>query len=133
MNSHPFTVRGLALVLATAPAFAQNVVPTLPSVVVKPAQTATQPGALRDEIIKTESISAKEIAQSGATNLTELMANRPGVDVQIECSVCNSRNITLNNLPGRFTTLMVDGVPIFSSVSGAGGDFSRCGHQPGGT
>jgi len=121
MNTAYFPATGLALVLATAPVFAQNAGATLPAVVVTPAQSSAKPGALRDEIIKTESISAKEIAQSGATNLTELMANRPGVDVQIECSVCNSRNITLNNLPGRFTTLMVDGVPIFSSVSNAYG------------
>lgn len=59
--------------------------------------------------------------ETGATNLTELMTHRPGVDVQVECSVCNARNITLNNLPGRFTTLLLDGVPIFSSVSNAYG------------
>lgn len=121
MNPVYFPATGLALVLATVPVFAQNAGATLSTVVVTPTQASAKPGALRDEIIKTESIGAKEIAQSGATNLTELMANRPGVDVQIECSVCNSRNITLNNLPGRFTTLMVDGVPIFSSVSNAYG------------
>ncbi|HVZ44500.1 MAG TPA: TonB-dependent receptor [Ramlibacter sp.] len=94
---------------------------TLPNVVVTSRPSATQQGALRDEIVKTESIDAAEIAKTGATNLTELMAHRPGIDVQVECSVCNVRNITLNNLPGRFTTLMLDGVPIFSSVSNAYG------------
>jgi outer membrane receptor for ferrienterochelin and colicins len=85
----------------------------------KPA--ATQPGALKDDVVKTETINAREIEKSGATNLTELMSHRPGIDAQLECSVCNVRNITLNNLPGRFTTLMLDGVPIFSSVSNAHG------------
>lgn len=94
---------------------------TLQSVVVTGRTSATKQGALRDEIVKTESINAKEIAKTGATNLTELMSHRPGIDVQVECSVCNVRNITLNNLPGRFTTLMLDGVPIFSSVSNAYG------------
>jgi outer membrane receptor for ferrienterochelin and colicins len=93
----------------------------LPQVVVSGRPGATQQGALRDDIVKTESINAAEIQKTGATNLTELMAHRPGVDVQVECSVCNVRNITLNNLPGRFTTLMLDGVPIFSSVSNAYG------------
>ncbi len=91
------------------------------TVVVTGRPSATQQGALRDDIVKTETINAQEIANSGATNLTELMSHRPGIDVQVECSVCNVRNITLNNLPGRFTTLMVDGVPIFSSVSNAYG------------
>lgn len=31
------------------------------------------------------------------------------------------RNVVLNNLPGRFTTLLIDGIPIFSSVSSAYG------------
>lgn len=94
---------------------------TLQRVEISGRASATQQGALRDEIVKTESINAQEIAKTGATNLTELMAHRPGIDVQVECSVCNVRNITLNNLPGRFTTLMLDGVPIFSSVSNAYG------------
>jgi outer membrane receptor for ferrienterochelin and colicins len=94
---------------------------TLQSVVVTGRTSATKQGALRDEIVKTDSINAQEIAKTGATNLTELMSHRPGIDVQVECSVCNVRNITLNNLPGRFTTLQLDGVPIFSSVSNAYG------------
>ncbi len=95
--------------------------PTLSTVVVSGKPSATQQGALRDDIVKTETINAQEIEKSGATNLAELMSHRPGIDVQVECSVCNVRNITLNNLPGRFTTLMLDGVPIFSSVSNAYG------------
>ena len=91
------------------------------SVTITGRPSATRQGALRDEIVKTESINAREIAKSGATNLPELMAHRPGIDVQVECSVCNVRNITLNNLPGRFTTMLLDGVPIFSSVSNAYG------------
>lgn len=83
--------------------------------------SATVQGALNDDVIKTESLNAKEIEETGATNLTDLMTNRPGIDVQVECSVCNSRNVTLNNLPGRFTTLLLDGVPIFSSVCNAYG------------
>ena len=93
----------------------------LAPVTVSGRPSSTVLGALKDDIIKTESINAQEIEKTGATNLTELMANRPGIDVQVECSVCNVRNITLNNLPGRFTTLLLDGVPIFSSVSNAYG------------
>ena len=114
----------LAAALALLPyaAHADDTSPTkLQQVVVTGKTSATQLGALKDEVVATESINAREIEKSGATNLTELMAHRPGIDVQVECSVCNVRNITLNNLPGRFTTLMLDGVPIFSSVSNAYG------------
>ncbi len=122
MTCYHILAGGLTCVLISVSAKAQTAAPeALPAVIVTPTPSIARAGALRDEIIKTESIGAKEIGQSGATNLTELMVSRPGIDVQLECSVCNSRNITLNNLPGRFTTMMVDGVPIFSSVSNAYG------------
>ena len=113
----------LALVCRTSQAQTAPNTPvvTMEKFTVKGQPSATVPGALKDEVIKTESLNAQEIEKTGATNLTELLTNRPGIDVQVECSVCNVRNITLNNLPGRFTTLMLDGVPIFSSVSNAYG------------
>jgi outer membrane receptor for ferrienterochelin and colicins len=76
---------------------------------------------LREEIIATESFSARDIEKSGATTLTEALDKRPGISVQTECSICNVRNVVLNNLPGRYTTLLIDGIPIFSSVSSAYG------------
>jgi len=127
MDRHGLTLGGLtlssvALALVSGLAVAQTESPkTLAPVVVTNGGAMAKPGALRDDITATESIGAPEMGKSGATNLPELLKNRPGVDVQVECSVCNTRNITLNNLPGRFTTLMVDGVPIFSSVSNAYG------------
>lgn len=78
-------------------------------------------GSLRDEIVKTESVDAKAIERANAGNLTEALDNRPGISVQVECSVCNVRNVTLNNMPGRFTTLLIDGIPLWSSVSSAYG------------
>ena len=110
-----------ALCWADANAEGSNASKPLDTIVVVGHPDATKQGALRDDIVATESINSLEIEQSGATNLTELMSHRPGIDVQVECSVCNVRNITLNNLPGRFTTLLLDGVPIFSSVSNAYG------------
>nr|MBL8410047.1 TonB-dependent receptor plug domain-containing protein [Dechloromonas sp.] len=76
---------------------------------------------LRDEIVATESIGAREIEKTGATMLTEVLDKRPGISTQVECSICNVRNVVLNNLPGRYTTLLIDGIPIFSSVSTAYG------------
>lgn len=114
----------LLLTAIATPAFSHDTESepkTLSEVTVTPAEAQSKPGALRNDITRTESIGNKEIQNSGATNLPQLLTGRPGIDVQVECSVCNTRNITLNNLPGRFTTLMVDGVPIFSSVSNAYG------------
>ncbi len=76
---------------------------------------------LRDEVVKTESVTEEDIRKLNASTLNEAIDNKPGVSVQLECSICNVRNVVLNNLPGRFTTIMIDSVPIFSSVSGAYG------------
>lgn len=76
---------------------------------------------LRDEIVATESFGARDVEKSGATMLTEALDKRPGVAMQVECAICNVRNVVLNNLPGRYTTLLIDGIPIFSSVSTAYG------------
>ena len=98
---------------------------TLPEVTVHSLGTSTQrqmrPGALRDDIVMTESVSARAIEKTGATNVNEAVDKNPGVAVQVECSICNVRNVLLNNLPGRYTTLLIDGIPMYSSVSSAYG------------
>jgi len=111
----------LAAQAQTAPGAAETAVATTITITGKSNQGSMRPGALRDEIVKTESISAKAIERAGATNINEAVNNNPGISVQVECSICNVRNVLLNNLPGRYTTLMIDGVPIFSSVSSAYG------------
>ena len=94
---------------------------SLQQVTVTGVRSPTQPGALRGDIVMTESINAAEMEKIGATSLIDALTHRPGIDIQVECSVCNVRSITLDNLPGRFTTLTLDGVPIFSPVSNAYG------------
>jgi len=76
---------------------------------------------LQDEIVRTERFTHRDIEQTNASNVNEAIDKNPGISVQLECSICNVRNIVLNNLPGRYTTLLIDGIPLFSSVSGAYG------------
>lgn len=104
----------------SAPADGTAALPTI-TITGKSNQGDMRKGALRDDLVKTESISEKAIERAGASNLTEALGKDPGIAVQVECSICNVRNVLLSNLPGRYTTLMIDGVPIFSSVSSAYG------------
>lgn len=106
---------------AQTPTASTHSVKTLQSVHVQGVIPQTQLGALRTDIVATESIDAKQMANIGATSVIDALTHRPGIDIQVECSVCNVRSITLDNLPGRFTTLTLDGVPIFSPVSNAYG------------
>jgi outer membrane receptor for ferrienterochelin and colicins len=79
------------------------------------------PGALKDSIVRTEVFGPAAIEAVHANNINEALDRNPGIAVQVECSICNVRNVSLNSLPGRFTTLMIDGVPLFSSMSSAYG------------
>lgn len=90
-------------------------------VVGNPRERGAKRPFLRNEVAPVESCTIEEALRLGATNLTEAIDKRPGVAVQVECSICNARFISLNNLPGRYTTLLIDGVPLFSAVSQAYG------------
>jgi outer membrane receptor for ferrienterochelin and colicins len=90
--------------------------------VVVTGQRAFRAGALDETaIVKTEIFTQKSVDSVHAVNINDVLDKRPGISVQTECSICNVRNVTLNNLPGRFTTLMIDGIPLFSSLSSAYG------------
>jgi outer membrane receptor for ferrienterochelin and colicins len=85
-------------------------------------QRTLRAGALDETtIVKTEVFDLQAVDNTHAVNINEVLDKHPGISVQTECSICNVRNITLNNLPGRFTTLMIDGIPLFSSLSSAYG------------
>jgi outer membrane receptor for ferrienterochelin and colicins len=111
---------GVNAIIATAIAGAETGDLVVPTVRVDGAAVEDRTG-LRNEVAKVESISAKEIARVNAANVLQAIEGRPGMSVQIECSICNVRNVVLGNLPGRFTTLSIDGVPLFSSLSNAYG------------
>lgn len=40
-----------------------------------------------------------------------------GVRPQINCNVCNTGDIRINGLPGPYTMVLIDGMPIVSSLS----------------
>lgn len=86
-----------------APRHAQTPPPAAPAATTLQTITVTgktnqgdmRPGALRDDIVKTESISAKATERAGATNVNEALNKSPGIAVQMECSICNVRNVLL--------------------------------------
>ena len=105
MNKHALRPLAAALALAFAlPALADK---QLGEVTVSSGRSVGAKPVLRDEIVATESIGARELEKTGATMLTEALDKRPGISVQTECSICNVRNVVLNNLPGRYTTLVL--------------------------
>ncbi len=50
-------------------------------------------------------------------NIFEALQNVNGVRPQLNCSVCNTGDIHINGLEGPYTMVLIDGMPIVSSLS----------------
>ncbi|MEM1009156.1 MAG: TonB-dependent receptor, partial [Myxococcota bacterium] len=71
---------------------------------------------ISDTPVKTEVVTASQIESKGARNLVEALAFEPGVRLDNQCSVCNTTGLRLSGLPGRYLLVMVDGLPVYSSL-----------------
>lgn len=74
-------------------------------------------GMLKDSVQKTEMVSDITIEKLQASNLTEAIAISPGVRVNNECSMCGVKRVMLNGLRGEHTTILVDGLPVYTMMS----------------
>ncbi|MFH1463769.1 MAG: TonB-dependent receptor [Pseudomonadota bacterium] len=74
------------------------------------------PRKLADTPVLTELIPAEVIEARGAVCLLDALSNEPGVRVDNVCSVCNTTGVKLAGMPGRYTALLIDGVPVYSSL-----------------
>lgn len=81
-------------------------------------QRLEQAGTLANTIMKTEVINATTIENKNAVNLSEAIDNSPRVKVSNECSMCGVKRIMLNGMKGEQTTILVDGLPVHTMISG---------------
>ncbi|TKB51745.1 TonB-dependent receptor plug domain-containing protein [Ferrimonas aestuarii] len=81
-------------------------------------QRLEQAGTLANTIMKTEVIGSDLIESKNAVNLTEAIDNSPGVKVSAECSMCGVKRIMMNGMKGEHTTILVDGLPVHTMISG---------------
>lgn len=75
-------------------------------------------GMLKDVIQKTEVITSVSIENANAANLTDAIAEAPGVRVNNECSMCGVKRVMLNGMRGEHTNILVDGIPTYTMMSG---------------
>ncbi len=78
----------------------------------------SQQGRLQDVLLKTESLDASFLQDKNAFNLTTALQDEPGVRVSNECSMCGAKRVMLNGMRGEHTTILVDGLPVFTMLSG---------------
>jgi len=108
---------GLSLGQLNASAYAESQLSTV-TVEDSNLQSDSKMLQVKADTIHTESISAKKIEKKQAANLAQAIADEPGVNVSVECSMCGVKRIMLNGLKGEHTTLMINGVPNSSIVEG---------------
>lgn len=64
-----------------------------------------------------QAITKEEMDKKNHGNLNEMIDVAPGVDVQDYCVNCGAKRLTINGLRGEHTNILIDGIPLFSSIS----------------
>ena len=72
---------------------------------------------VKDSPVKVDVISARYLQKTPTANLTEVIENVNGLYNQIDCGVCYTNNIRINGMDGPYTAVLIDGMPIVSSLS----------------
>ncbi len=84
--------------------------------------TATRTPKLYMEVpVKTQVITARRIDQKQATDLADAISLTTGVRVENNCQNCNFTQVRINGMEGKYTQILIDSSPIFSSMIGVYG------------
>ena len=70
-----------------------------------------------ESILPVEVYSAEFLKQNPSPSVFESLQLVNGVRPQINCSVCNTGDIHINGLEGGYTLILIDGMPIVSSLA----------------
>ena len=62
-------------------------------------------------------LSSKFLKKIATTNVMEVIENVNGVQTQINCGVCGSNDIHINGMEGPYTLVLINGMPVMSSLS----------------
>lgn len=73
--------------------------------------------------IPVESYSAHYFKRNRTSNLFEALSLVNGVQPQITCNVCNTGGLQMNGLEGPYTMVLIDGMPLVSSLATVYGLF----------
>lgn len=119
MKKYPLRTLGVlvAIIALALPAQAQEqqeeVIESDDEVVITGTKTKK---LIKETPIKTEVVTRKDIERTGATTLVEVLSHKTGVRIDNQCAICNTTAIKLSGLPGRYTLMLIDGFPVFSSL-----------------
>lgn len=71
----------------------------------------------KDSPVPVEIITSKFFRKNPTPSLFEAVGMLNGVQPQLNCNVCNTGDIHINGMEGPYTMILIDGMPIVSSLS----------------
>ena len=67
--------------------------------------------------VKVEVLTSNFLKKIPTNNIMEIMESVNGVQNQINCGVCGTSDIHINGMEGPYSLILIDGMPIMSSLS----------------
>lgn len=99
---------------AEAPPVGEKPVLRLDDMVVTGTRT---PHRVGESPVRTELLTAEDIRSAGACSLADTMELLPGLRVENNCQNCGTSDILMLGLEGKYTSVLFDGVPLFSGLA----------------
>jgi outer membrane receptor for ferrienterochelin and colicins len=72
---------------------------------------------VRDSPVKVNVVTSSYLEKVPTVNVMEVLENVNGLYQQIDCGVCGTNNIRINGMDGPYTAVLIDGMPIMSSLA----------------
>lgn len=76
-----------------------------------------------DAVVPIEIYTSNFLQKNPAANLFDALQYINGIQPQLNCNVCNTGDIHINGMEGAYTMILIDGIPIVSSLSTVYGLF----------
>ena len=71
----------------------------------------------KESTVNVEVLSPKFFKKNPTPSIYDALQNVNGVRPQLNCNICNTGDIHINGLEGPYTMVLIDGMPIVSSLS----------------
>ncbi|MBN1458590.1 MAG: TonB-dependent receptor [Armatimonadetes bacterium] len=81
----------------------------------------THESLVAESPVKTQVIEREAIERKGAANLAQALKHTTGVRLENNCQNCNFTQVRLNGLDGRYSQILINGRPVFSTLAGVYG------------
>lgn len=72
---------------------------------------------LKESPVKVEVLTSNFLKKSPTNNIVEAIQTVNGVQEQVNCGVCGTNDIHINGMEGPYTLMLIDGMPIMSSLA----------------